>query len=174
MAAVAFPTAFLLFMVPLPDAVVERLETASKLASAEAAAFFFNASGTPVLRDGLFFRLPGIVIEVAQECSGIRSSWVLFITSLLASHLFLQSSWRRVVLVAFVIPLGVVRNGFRILVIGWLCVEYGPHMIDSVVHKKGGPMFFLISLVPMFLLLVWLRSSEARKQASPVRTPASE
>jgi exosortase len=77
MASAAFPFAFLIFMVPLPDGIVNSLETMSKLASAEAAALFFSISGTPVLRDGTVFQLPGIVIEVAQECSGIRSSWVL-------------------------------------------------------------------------------------------------
>ena len=126
MAATAFPFAFLIFMVPLPDGVADWLETASKLASAEAAALFFSITGTPVLRDGTVFQMPGIVIQVAQECSGIRSSWVLFITSLLASNLFLRSPWRRVVLVSLVIPLAILRNGFRILVIGLLCVHVGP------------------------------------------------
>ena len=106
MAAAAFPVAFLIFMVPLPDAAVNWLETASVLASADVAALFFKMTGTPLLRDGTVFALPGIVLKVAQECSGIRSSWVLFITSLVASHLFLESPWRRIVLVAFVIPLG--------------------------------------------------------------------
>ncbi len=106
------------------------------------------------------FALPGVVLEVAQECSGIRSSWVLFITSLLASHLFLRGPWRRIVLVAFVIPLGIVRNGFRILVIGLMCVYIGPHMIDSVIHRHGGPLFFVLSLGPLFLLLWWLRRGE--------------
>ena len=123
--------------------------------------WFFRATGTPVLRDGVIFQLPTIVIEVARECSGIRSSWVLFITSLVASHMLLTSTWRRVVLVAFVIPLGIVRNGFRILVIGLLCVHIGPHMIDSVIHHRGGPIFFALSLIPLFLLLIWLRRSES-------------
>src|SRR5439155_2288834 len=140
MAAAAFPVAFLIFMVPLPDGVVNWLETASVLASADVAASFFRMTGTPLLRDGTVFVLPGIVLKVAQECSGIHSSWVLFITSLLASHLFLESPWRRIVLVAFVIPLAIVRNGFRILVIGLLCVHIGPQMIDSVIHHRGGPL----------------------------------
>jgi exosortase C (VPDSG-CTERM-specific) len=152
--------AFLIFMVPLPDAAVEALETASKFASAEAASFLINLSGTPNLRDGLVFHLPGIAIEVAQECSGIRSSWVLFITSLLASHLFLRSNWRRALLVLFVIPLGVVRNGFRIAVLAWLCVQYGPHMIHSIIHHRGGPLFFVLSLGPLFGVLWWLRRGE--------------
>jgi len=53
-----------------------------------------------------------------------------------------------------------VRNGFRILVIGLLCVHVGPHMIDSVIHRRGGPLFFVLSLGPLFLFLVWLRRQE--------------
>ena len=162
MASKAFPVAFLIFMVPLPDAAVNWLEKASVLASAEAAALFFNLTGTPLARQGTVFELPGIVLRVAQVCSGIRSSWVLFITSLIASHLFLRTWWRKTVLVAFVIPLGILRNGFRIAVVGLLCVHVGPHMIDSVIHRRGGPFFFALSLVPLFLLLWWLRRQEQR------------
>jgi exosortase C (VPDSG-CTERM-specific) len=160
MAAAAFPVAFLLFLVPLPDAARQWLERGSALASAEAAALYFSMTGTPFVRHGTVFELPGIVLEVAQECSGLNSSWALFITSLLASHLFLKSPWRRIVLVAFVIPLGILRNGFRVLVIGLLCVHMGPQMIDSVIHRRGGPLFFALSLVPLFLLLWWLERQE--------------
>lgn len=162
MAAKAFPVAFLIFMVPLPDAAVDWLEKASMLASAEAAALYFNVAGTTMVRHGTVFELPGIVLQVAQECSGIRSSWVLLISGLLASHLFLRTGWRRIVLVAFVIPLGILRNGFRIFVIGWLCVHVGPEMVDSPIHRRGGPLFFALSLVPLFLLLWWLRRQEQR------------
>jgi exosortase C (VPDSG-CTERM-specific) len=162
MAARAFPVAFLILMVPLPDAAVDWLEKASALASAEIAALFFNAVGTPLVRRGPVFELPGIVLQIAQECSGIRSSWVLFISSLLASHLFLRTVWRRILLIAFVIPLGILRNGFRILIIGLLCVHIGPQMIDSPIHHRGGPLFFVLSLVPLSLLLWWLRRQEQR------------
>jgi len=162
MADRAFPVAFLIFMVPLPDVAVSWLENASMLASAEAAALFFSVAGTPMVREGTVFELPGIAIQVARECSGIHSSWVLFITGLLASHLFLRTRWRKIVLVAFVIPLGILRNGFRIFVIGMLCVHIGPYMIGSMIHRQGGPFFFALSLVPLFLLLLWLRRRERR------------
>jgi exosortase C (VPDSG-CTERM-specific) len=160
MAAAAFPFAFLIFMVPMPDAMADALETASKLASAEAANLFFHMSGTPVFRNGTVFQLPNITIQVAQECSGIRSSWVLVITSLLASNLFLKSAQRRAVLVCFVLPLAIVRNGFRVWVIGMLCVHMGPQMIHSMIHRRGGPFFFTLSLIPLFFLLWWLRRGE--------------
>src|SRR5262249_16990385 len=112
MRAAAFPLAYLIFMVPMPDAMANALETASKYASAEVANVFFRLSSTPFLREGLVFQLPNITIQVAQECSGIRSSWILFITSILAANLFLKTPWRRLVLVALVIPLAILRNGF--------------------------------------------------------------
>jgi exosortase C (VPDSG-CTERM-specific) len=170
MRAVAFPAAYLIFMVPMPDAMADALETASKYASAEAANLFFHLSGTPFLRAGLVFQLPNITIEVAQECSGIRSSWVLFITSVLAANVFLKSSWRRLVLVAFVIPLAILRNGFRIVVIGLLCVNLGPQMIHSVIHRRGGPVFFVLSLIPFLLLLWWLRKGEIRVRPAESRS----
>jgi exosortase C (VPDSG-CTERM-specific) len=162
MRSAAFPLAYLIFMVPMPDAMADALETASKYASAEATDLFFQLSGTPFLRDGLFFQLPNITIEVAQECSGIRSSWVLFLTSILAANLFLKTPWRRLALVSVIIPLAILRNGFRILVIGLLCVNVGPQMIHSLIHRRGGPLFFVLSLIPLFLVLWWLRKGDAR------------
>ena len=164
MRAAAFPLAYLIFMVPMPDAMADALETASKYASAEVANLFFHLSGTPFLRAGVIFQLPNITIEVAQECSGIRSSWVLLMTSILAANLFLKTRWRRFALVAFVIPLAILRNGFRILVIGLLCVNVGPQMIHSLIHRRGGPLFFMLSLIPLFLLLWWLRKGDVRSR----------
>ena len=164
MRAAAFPLAYLIFMVPMPDAMAEALETASKYASAEVASLLFHLSGTPFLRAGPVFQLPNITIEVAQECSGIRSSWVLFMTSILAANLFLKTRWRRFALVAFAIPLAILRNGFRILVIGLLCVNAGPQMIHSLIHRRGGPVFFMLSLIPFFLVLWWLRKGNFRSR----------
>jgi exosortase C (VPDSG-CTERM-specific) len=164
MRAAAFPLAYLIFMVPMPDAMTDALETASKYASAEVANLLFQLSGTPFLRTGLFFQLPNITIEVAQECSGIRSSWVLLMTSILAANLFLKTSWRRFTLVALVIPLAILRNGFRILVIGLLCVNVGPQMIHSLIHRRGGPVFFVLALIPFLLVLWWLRKGDAHSR----------
>jgi exosortase C (VPDSG-CTERM-specific) len=162
MRAAAFPLAYLIFIVPMPDAMADALEIASKSAAAEVANVLFHISGTPFLRAGPIFQLPNITIEVAQECSGIRSSWVLFMTSILAANLFLKTPWRRFALVAFVIPLGILRNGFRILVIALLCVNIGPQMIHSLIHRRGGPLFFAVSLIPFLLVLWWLRRGDVR------------
>jgi len=158
--AFAFPLAFLIFMVPMPVALLGFIEAGLQQGSAAVANVFFTIADTPMVNDGLVFRLPGIQIEVAPECSGIHSTLVLFITSLLAGHYFLKRPWKRAVLCLIVIPLALLRNGFRVFVIGELCVHIGPQMINSVIHRHGGPLFFLLSLIPFFYLLLYLRRGD--------------
>jgi exosortase/archaeosortase family protein len=104
--------------------------------------------------------LPGITIRVGQECSGIHSSLVLFLTSLIAGHLFLASPWNKTWLALLVLPLGIARNALRILTISLLCVHVDASMIRSPIHVRGGPVFFALSLIPFFAALWWLRRSE--------------
>jgi exosortase C (VPDSG-CTERM-specific) len=161
-----FPLAFLVFIVPFPDAVTAALEAASKHASAETYALLMNFLGATHYREGLVFALPGLTIEVAQECSGIRSSLVLFITSLVAGYMFLSKARNRAMLSFFVLPLGVVRNAFRILVLSLLTIHWDERVIDSPLHHRGGPIFFALSLIPFLLVLLLLCRSE--KSSKPV------
>jgi exosortase C (VPDSG-CTERM-specific) len=170
MSAIAFPLAMLLFMVPYPEIVNDWLETFFQHTSAAAAHGFFSMAGTHCGRDGLVLYLPtDFSLRVAPECSGIHSSQVLLITSLLAGNLFLRSPWRRAFLAFFIIPLAIVRNGFRIFVVGELCVHVSHDMINSWIHHRGGPVFFALSLIPFFLVLIWLRKTEY-KTPSPVKS----
>ena len=164
MRVLAFPFAMLIFFIPMPDFLRDALETGLQHGSAVVAGWFFSISDVPVLHDGLIFRLPNISLEIAQECSGIHSTMVLLITSLVAGHFFLRSPWRRTALCLFVIPLALVRNGFRVFVLGELCTHIGPQMIDSPIHHRGGPLFFALSLLPFFLLLYLLRRAETKHQ----------
>ncbi len=166
MRKIAFPAGFLIFIVPLPVAVIDGLEVFFQHTSADATSAMMLLTGTPFVRDGLVFQLPGITIKVAQECSGIHSSLVLFVTGLLAGHLFLRAWWKKALLAALVVPLGILRNGFRIVTISMLCVHVDPNMINSPIHRQGGPLFFALSLIPFFLLLLYLRRTERRLRAA--------
>jgi exosortase C (VPDSG-CTERM-specific) len=158
--AAAFPLAFLIFMVPIPLAATQEINSFLQAGSALAAAGFFTLTGTAYFQNGLVFQLADIRLQIAPECSGIHSTLVLFITSLLASYIFLRTSWKRALLTLVVLPLGLLRNGFRVFVIGQMCIHMGPQMIDSPIHHKGGPIFFVLSLIPLFLLLLILQKSE--------------
>lgn len=165
----ACPIALLAFTIPFPAGLLHDIDTLLQHGSAVFAGLFFNIAGDSVIRDGLYFHLPNIIIRVAPECSGIHSTVVLAIVSIAASWLFLRSPWKRTVLVLAVIPLALIRNGFRIFVIGRLCIAYGPQMIDSPIHHHGGPLFFALSLLPFFLLLILLRKTEGTNREPSTR-----
>ncbi|HKQ40124.1 MAG TPA: exosortase/archaeosortase family protein [Verrucomicrobiae bacterium] len=162
MSQLAFPFAFLFFMVPLPPIIMNALEIFFQHASATAAAIMMKVSRLPAIHDGLYFFLPGFTIKVAQECSGIHSTLVLFITSLIAGYLLLRRPRDRAILTVAIVPLAILRNGFRIFSLAWLSVEVNPDIIDSALHHRGGPIFFALSLIPLFLLLLLLRKLEKK------------
>lgn len=156
----ACPMALLIFTVPLPVAFRQCIETLLQHGSAVFAGLFFRIAGDPVMRHGINFRLPDMIIQVAPECSGIHSSLVLTIVSIAGGWLYLRSPWKRTALILAVIPLALARNGFRIFVIARLCMAYGPQMLNAPIHRHGGPLFFALSLIPFFLLLFLLRRTE--------------
>jgi exosortase/archaeosortase family protein len=85
----------------------------------------------------------------------------------LAGYFFLRSPISRVVLAVAVVPIALLRNGFRIFTIGELCVHISPDMIHSYIHTHGGPLFFALSLVPFFALLVGLIRLERKRLGPP-------
>ncbi|MEI7881634.1 MAG: exosortase/archaeosortase family protein [bacterium] len=161
--AMMFPWLFLYFLVPIPEPLAHGLRVALQQGSAEAAYVMFKLTGTPVFRDGLAFCLPGLTIQVAEECSGIHSSLVLVITSLVAGHLFLNKTAGRLLLVVLVLPLCLIRNGFRIVSVSLLTIYVDPGIIDGPLHHRGGPVYFILSLGVLVAILWGLRRFERRR-----------
>jgi len=155
-----FPLLFLLFCVPIPEPILSYIVGFLQEQSANAAAWFFQLAGVPYLRQDLVFRLPGVSIRVAEECSGIRSSLALLITTVLASYLYLRTTWRKLLLCAVVVPLAILKNGLRIATLSTLAIYVNPGFLYGNLHRRGGIVFFLIALLPMALLLAWLRKRE--------------
>lgn len=159
----AFPLLFLLLMVPLPGPVLDKAVHLLQQGSAEVAYGVFRLTGVPVFREGFVFSLPGVTIEVAKECSGIRSSLALFITSLLAGYLFLRSGWNRVVLGAAVLPVLIVKNGLRIVTLTLLAVYVDRSFLSGSLHRYGGMVFFALALALLGPLLLYLQRSEDKE-----------
>jgi exosortase len=155
-----FPVLFLYLMVPIPDLLLSRIVLGLQLGSAEVTHALFELVGAPVLRTGLLFALPGVTIEVAQECSGIRSSLALLITSLLAGHFVLHATWAKAALAVATLPLLVVKNGIRIVTLSLLSIHVDPSYLSGNLHSRGGIVFFALSLVLLVPILRLLQKSE--------------
>jgi len=164
--AALFPLAFLALLAPLPDVVLANTIRILQSGSAEATAVIFGFTGTPVFRDGYIFAVPGLTIHVAEECSGIRSSMALFITSLLAAYLFLNSPWRKLVLILAVYPITIVKNGLRIVLLTLVTTNWDPTFLSGPMHTRGGQPFFVLALFVLLGVLWLLRKGDRRVTAT--------
>jgi exosortase len=155
-----FPLAFLALMVPIPGIVLDRAVALLKRGSTEIVALLFSVTGTAFHRQGYIFTLRDFVIEVADECSGIRSTIALTLTTLLAGHMFLRTSWKKAVLVLSVVPLTILKNGIRIVTLCLLAMHVDPGFLTGQLHHEGGIVFFLLALVLLFPLFAALIRSD--------------
>jgi exosortase len=160
--AALFPLAFLAFMVPPPAALIDAATNVLKVGSTEAVAALFSLTGTPYHRQGFVFALPSVVIEIADECSGIRSSIALLLTSLLAGQAFLRSSWTKILLLLAILPVALLKNAIRIVSLTLLAIHVDPSFLTGQLHHEGGIVFFLLSLALLAPLFAALRWSEMR------------
>lgn len=158
--AAAFPLAFLLLMAPIPEFYMHKAEVGLQHGSAEVTYSLIKLTGMSVFRDGLTFSLPGLNIEVAEECSGIRSSTVFWITTTAASYLFLSSAWSRLALIVLTVPILIFKNAVRITTLSWLGVNVSPDVLHGDLHRQGGVPFGLIAIALLIPAVVGMRKLE--------------
>jgi exosortase len=168
-----FPLLFLVFFIPIPTPILERTIDFLRRGSTEMAFVILRLSGTPIHRDGFFFTLPNLTIEVAPECSGIRSGISIFISSLLAGHLFLRTFWRRGLLVLIAIPVLLFKNALRISTLSYLAVHVDQRILTSELHREGGIPFFVLGLLFLYPILLMLIKSENKSERKKGATRAT-
>jgi exosortase len=158
-----FPLLFLFLIVPMPEHALAWVTTFLQQQSAATAALLFHLIGVPVARESVILSIPGLNIEVAQECSSIRSSTVLVVMALVMANLFLRSNWRKALLVLACIPLSVLKNAIRILVIAELGTRVNPSFLHGNLHRQGGIIFLGLAVLILLVLLWILRKSEMHR-----------
>ena len=148
----AFPLAYLFFMVPPPYVIVKEVSYYLKMSDAYIANILAQAAGVPVYRDAYFLHLPTITLEVADVCSGIASLFaMLALGTIYVYYLPTRISMKFVALIGAVL-FPIIANLFRIFLVTVSVYYYGPIMLQAFFHHFTGTFTFLLSLF-MFLSL---------------------
>jgi exosortase len=153
-------------MTPTPTAVLSNVVYVLQKGSAEATEILFKLAGIPVHRQDFLFSLPGADIEIAEQCSGICSSLSLFLSDVLASHLFLQSAWKRACLILLTISIAIFKNTVRIVTISWFGIYVNSEIFYGALHTRGGLLFSVLALAMLGLFLLVLREWRLRSKTS--------
>ncbi|PYR95672.1 MAG: exosortase [Acidobacteria bacterium] len=148
----AFPLAFLVFMIPLPAIVFDRATVSLQLVASRMGEELLRAADVPVLRDGNILTLPAITLEVNDACSGIRSLMALLSVAALVGYFSDVPPWQRVLLTCAALPIAIVLNGVRIAATGLAASRFGPVAASGAIHATSGWIVFMLALAAVWLL----------------------
>jgi exosortase len=141
-----FPIIFLVFMIPIPDFVFNPLIVPLQLIASKLGEIILGFLGIPVHRVGIYLHLAPFTIEVDKSCSSMHSLIALSSLSCLVAYLMVDTMKKRIVVVASSIPLAILANGFRLVLIIVLALWQGPVIFRSFFHPLSGKLSFLAAL----------------------------
>jgi len=111
---VRFAILFSLLAYPLPHSLLAGMTTRIQAASTDGATGLMSALGYPMIKQGNVIQVPGATLEVAEACSGFHKLLSLSAFTLLYAFLFTPVQWKRLILIAAVLPLALLVNVLRI------------------------------------------------------------
>ncbi len=159
-----FPLLYLVFMTSLTDGALGLLSPVFRQFSAAVSVGLASMAGLDILQHGSFVRLPHMMLNVADECSGVNHVLSLIATSLPLAYLGLAHNWKRAILVSASVPVALVSNGIRVYTI--ILFNYN----RTVFTHGPGNIFvtgagFFIGLGLMTILLFLLREKTGLRPA---------
>ena len=155
-----FALLLLLLLVPIPGIVIDKAVFWLQGGSAAIAYWLLRIFGVPTMKEGFILHLPAVDLEVEKECSGIRSSLVLFVTTLVAGQFVLRSFWSKSLLLFTILPIVIVKNGVRIVSIALLTMYVNRAFLHGWLHRSGGIVFYLLGLLALYPVIQLLRRLE--------------
>ena len=147
-----FPIIFLIFMIPIPSILMDRITFPMQLFASKVAANTLYLIGIPVLREGNVMLLANTSLEVAEACSGIRSLISLLALSIVFAYLSQKETWKRILLVLSTFPIAIIANAARVSGTGILAHYYGDSVAQGFFHGFSGWILFVVAFVCLFLL----------------------
>ncbi len=153
MRMVWFPLLYLAFVIPPPNTLLAQLTAPLKLFVSQLATDWLHSWGLPVAREGVTIFVAQYQLLVEDACSGMNSIVGLIAVSLLYIYLMRGSSWLySILLVAIVIPVAIVANILRIMVLVLLTYFYGNEVAQGFLHFTAGMFLFATALLFVFLI----------------------
>ena len=148
-----FPLFFLLFMVPLPEALVAAVTAPLKSAVSAVASNLLYATGYPVGRSGVIMTVGPYQLLVADACAGLNSMFTLEALGMLYMKLMGYTSVsRNVVLAVLLIPTAFVANIVRVMILVLVTYHFGDEAGQGFVHSFAGMVLFMVALMMMLVL----------------------
>lgn len=152
-----FPIGVFLLAIPIPEIIFNQIAFPLQLLASDYAARVINALGIPALREGNVIELAQMKLQVVEACSGIRS--LMSLATLAVTYAAFAESrwWRRVLLVASVVPIAIISNAARVAGTGVMAYYRGPEAAEGFQHAFSGWLVFIVALAMLMAVASLLR-----------------
>jgi exosortase len=162
----AFPLVFLLFMIPIPTQIYSELTIPLQLFVSKVSVWFSSNIGIPIYREGNVIHLPDRTMQVVQACSGLRSMVSILPLGAFLGYLMLQSNGPRWILFLSSIPVAIIVNMARVVILVTAIYFLGIDLTVGTLHTLLGLFVFCFAFAMILLireiLSKWDRSYSRR------------
>ncbi|MDP3650227.1 MAG: exosortase B [Rhodoferax sp.] len=143
-----FALFFMLFMVPLPGAVVDTVTMPMKMAVSYAAEHVLFWAGYPIGRNGVILQIGQYMLLVADACAGLHTLLTLEALGLLYLNIVRRDSFfRNVGLATLIIPISFTANVIRVMTLSLITYHFGDEAGQGFLHGFAGMVLFLSALL---------------------------
>jgi exosortase B len=148
-----FALFFMLFMVPLPEALVAAVTGPLKNAVSAVASELLYRIGYPVGRTGVMLTVGPYQLLVADACAGLNSMFTLEALGMLYMNLMKYTSpLRNTLLAILLVPTAFMANIVRVMILVLVTYHFGDEAGQGFVHGFAGMVLFMVALVFMLVL----------------------
>jgi len=164
-----FALFFMLFMVPLPGAIVDAVTLPMKMAVSYVAENVLYLAGYPIARNGVILQIGQYMLLVADACAGLHTLLTLEALGLLYLNLVRRDSlFRNVGLAILIVPISFTANVIRVMVLSLITYHFGDAAGQGFLHGFAGMVLFMSALLLIIGVDTTLQTFEALRAK---RTP---
>jgi exosortase B len=143
-----FALFFMLFMIPLPGALVDALTMPMKTAVSYVAEHVLFWLGYPIARSGVILQIGQYKLLVADACAGLHTLFTLEALGLLYLNIIRSDSLlRNVTLAILIVPISFTANVIRVMVLTLITYHFGDEAGQGFLHGFAGMVLFLTALL---------------------------
>jgi len=160
--ALAFPIAFLLFAVPLPDWMIDAATLPLKVFISDSATHILYAAGYPIAQNGVMIVIGPYQLLVKDACSGMNSIFALAAIGVFYVYVFRRHSRiRSLMLLAAIIPIAIAANFIRVVALVMIAYHGGIDRLAGPLHALTGLALFLVAVILLGMFDALLASAPA-------------